>query len=502
MKQVSLFRSLVSHWVGIVLGVAIGFLLSPYVVHSLGNDLYGVWTLIVSITAQLVVLDLGIRNAVVRYMAMYRAKREIDRASELLSNAALLQGGLGVIGLLILFSISCFWADWFEIPTQYIAAAQIAFLLMSVDAALELVCGVFFAGLAASERYDLLNGVSVARQLLNALLVVVALESGFGVVGVAVVALGTRCFQRFVSAWLAFRENPGLKLKFQLANQSVARKIGSYGLLAAVSVAAIRIIYQIDVVVVGATLGAAAVTVYAIPVILIEQFRMLSQSTATVLTPRLSGLSISDDREMIRLLLLKWAGLGQITALAIGIPLMVTGGDFIVLWMGASFASCKPILQALTFPFFFVLPALGFSSLLYAIDRHGLYARIAVAEAIVNLPLSFALVGYLGLPGVALGTLIPAVLFRGVVLPATSVCHAGIALLEYVNAGFIRFLPLALIHTVLLIVLREWIGAESWLAFIVNNAIGLVVFSFLTYRFWLDDSDRAYIWRRLGSGKH
>jgi O-antigen/teichoic acid export membrane protein len=190
--------------------------------------------------------------------------------------------------------------------------------------------------------------------------------------------------------------------------------------------------------------------------------------------------------------------MGQLMALAIGLPLLITGGDFILLWMGGEFSSCEILLQILTIPFFFVLPALGFSSFLYAIDKHGLYAKITVTEAIVNLALSLLLVSLLGLPGVALGTLLPGILFRGILLPLKATALADMTIMEYLQAGYLRFLGLAAIHAGILLVLKLVIGAQSWGAFVLNNAIGLTLFCLLTYTFWLESEDKAYIRRRLG----
>jgi O-antigen/teichoic acid export membrane protein len=247
-------------------------------------------------------------------------------------------------------------------------------------------------------------------------------------------------------------------------------------------------------------LDATAVTIYAIPVILIEQFRVLAQSTQAVLTPRLSSLSVDDDAEMMRTLLLKWAGLGQILALALGLPLLVTGGDFVQLWMGAEFVDCGSVLLILTIPFFAVLPAQGFISLLFAIDRHALYARLSVVEAVTNLVLSIVLAWMYGIVGVALGTLIPGVVFRGILLPLLSIRFVGISPAEYFRDAGGRFLFLAALHGGVLLSLRATIGASSWGSFVLNNGLGVIIFVAVTYRFWIGEDDRAYIRRRLGMG--
>ena len=54
-----LLRNIASNWAGYVVQVAVGFFLTPFVVHSLGETQYGVWTLVVGVTGYYGLLDLG-----------------------------------------------------------------------------------------------------------------------------------------------------------------------------------------------------------------------------------------------------------------------------------------------------------------------------------------------------------------------------------------------------------------------------------------------------------
>ena len=55
-------------------------LLTPLIIRTLGQAEYGVYRLAVSITGYLLLLDLGIGNSVIRYIAKYRATN--DHVSE------------------------------------------------------------------------------------------------------------------------------------------------------------------------------------------------------------------------------------------------------------------------------------------------------------------------------------------------------------------------------------------------------------------------------------
>jgi O-antigen/teichoic acid export membrane protein len=493
----SLLRSLLSNWFGLVLAIAIGLLLPPFVVHSLGAEDYGLWTLIISITSQLMVLDLGVRNSLVKYIPELRMRRSTQGLSELVSSAAFLLGIAAVVGLLILVSISPFLGRWFGLDPRSVELLRLVFLISALDASFDLAFGVFDGALAGSERYDVMNAINASRLVVNAVLLVVVLKAGYGLIGMAISIFGVRLLHRLASCRYGLRVNPGVQLRARAVSRATLRTISSYGLWAALAVASMRLIYQSDALVVGFFLGTVAVTVYAIPVILVEQLRMFAQTASTILTPRFSSLDAAGERDTIRLLLLKWARYGEILAIAIGAPLLITGGDFIRLWMGSEFEDSIPILALLTIPLFFTTPAVAFGNYLHAINRHRVYARLLLAEAACNLVLSVILVQRLGIVGVAIGTLIPSILFRAILVPWRVARIASLRISEYVHHAFVSCVPLALLHLALLGALKYGIGAHTWPRFAINNAIGLLVFGSLVFVFYLGRDDREYIARRL-----
>ena len=77
----SLPASVLANWTGYAVGLIVNFFLSPLVVGHLGPSAYGVWVLLVTLTAYLGFLDLGIRSSVTRYVA--RAESRGDRATSI-----------------------------------------------------------------------------------------------------------------------------------------------------------------------------------------------------------------------------------------------------------------------------------------------------------------------------------------------------------------------------------------------------------------------------------
>ena len=73
--------NVLTNWAAIFLGMAITFVLSPFVVHQLGDTRYGLWAVVGSLVGYLGLLDLGIRVGVTRFVARHEAHGDKDAAT-------------------------------------------------------------------------------------------------------------------------------------------------------------------------------------------------------------------------------------------------------------------------------------------------------------------------------------------------------------------------------------------------------------------------------------
>src|SRR5437870_3526113 len=69
-------RNVIWNWSGMIIRMGVGFLIAPFLVRQLGQDGYGLWLLVASLTGYFSLLDLGVRGSVGRNIAFHRAKRD------------------------------------------------------------------------------------------------------------------------------------------------------------------------------------------------------------------------------------------------------------------------------------------------------------------------------------------------------------------------------------------------------------------------------------------
>ena len=74
-----MLRNIASNWVGYGINMAVSFLLSPLLVHRLGDVAYGIWAIAVQLGAYMGVLDFGVRVAVTRFLTQFHERGELER---------------------------------------------------------------------------------------------------------------------------------------------------------------------------------------------------------------------------------------------------------------------------------------------------------------------------------------------------------------------------------------------------------------------------------------
>jgi len=213
-------RNVLSNWGAYVIAMGINFFLSPYVVRHLGNAGYGVWTLILSLTGYLGLLDLGVRGAVTRYVAKFHTEGDHDKATEIASSAIVIFGVAGLIAILISLVFSSFVIGHMHVPPQYLPAARIVLLLTGVNIAVSLVNGVFGGILVGLQRFDLTNGIEICINALRAVSIVLALHFGSGIVMLAVIQLGFTISRWAANIVLVRRLYPALRIQPTVADRN------------------------------------------------------------------------------------------------------------------------------------------------------------------------------------------------------------------------------------------------------------------------------------------
>jgi O-antigen/teichoic acid export membrane protein len=409
LKKAGVVRNVLSNWGAYVLAMAVNFFVSPYVVHHLGDTGYGVWTVILSLTGYLGLLDLGVRGAVTRYVAKFHAQDDHDRASNLASSAIVIFATAGLIALLVSAIFAAVVVDRMRIPAAYLESARIVLLLTGLSIAISLVNGVYGGILVGLQRFDVTNSIEISLNLLRAGAIIAALHAGYGIVTLAFVQLGFTALRWASNVFLARHYYPQLKIRLSQASKTGMKLIFSFSVFSFLLHVSGSLIYATDNIVIGAFLPVSAVTFYVIAGNLTEYTRTLVSGISQTMTPLASSIEARQDQKQLQRMVLFSSRTGSMVVLPIALTFMLRGSNFIGLWMGPQYAELSgKVLWVLSLALLFWAANSVAAGTMLGLSKHKPLVPALLLEGLLNLCLSILWVrGTLGILGVAWGTVIP-----------------------------------------------------------------------------------------------
>jgi O-antigen/teichoic acid export membrane protein len=411
-------RSILSNWLATVATLAVGFFLSPFVVHRLGNVAYGVWVLAISSVSYLSLLDLGMRGSVLRFVSKGHATQDHEGASEALSAALWVRLQISALVLLLSCGLALAFPIIFRVSPALVRDAREAVLVIGVTTAVNMSVGVLGGVLSALNRYDLQCYVTLTQLSIRVVGVVAVLRAGQGIVAIAFCELAAALVGNLLLIYISRRLYVQLTVRLKKPRREVLRKIWSYSVFAFLLTIAGQLIYQTDNLVVGAFVSATAVTFYSIGNSLCRYAQQLITAMTMTFTPAASSYESAGDTSSLRALYLNGTRVAMVLSLPILITFMIRGKAFIGVWMGHQYSEVSgTVLAILAAALIFSLANAPATSIAWGVEKHKTVALWAIPEAIVNLSLSIVLARKIGIYGVAIGTLAPSLIVNLILWP-------------------------------------------------------------------------------------
>jgi O-antigen/teichoic acid export membrane protein len=494
-------RNVASNWVGYLTNLLIGFLLAPVLVHNLGNVGYGVWALSLQIGAFISVLDFGIRIALMRYIAHHHAKQERDKLDQAFSAGLVMLLPLGTLIALVGTVIGWFLPNLFPVPPGMLHEARWTVFFVGLSIAVTCPGSLFSGALAAISRYDLTNARTSITLIARALLIWFFLRQGYGLISVAVIFFLSNLVGYFIDFLVAWRVYHGFHLVFRREvireTASVLLKFSGFAFLLSIST---RLLFWSDNVVVGAILGPAAVTYYAIGGNLIDNSRGILTTLTSILIPMATSMDARGERAALQRLLVRATRSIFLVMYPLVVGFIVLGYPFIRLWMGAEYAPISSrVLILLAVPLLFAPIQSVCGQVLYATNRHQFNSYIAIAHALVNLGISIYLAKRIGLLGVAWGTLLPALVVSAIILPWYTLRTLNISLSGFYWSAVLRTVLFTVPYVVVLVALRIYVDPHSWAVFFACVLAGASSYAILVWLLVIDDEEKFRIRNKLMS---
>jgi O-antigen/teichoic acid export membrane protein len=489
-EKIHIIKNVGSSWFSLAFNIVVGVFLSPFILHRLGDAAYGIWVLIFSVTGYYGLFDLGIRSSVVRYVSRFSAIKDDDSLSKLINTSLLTYTVIGLVTLGVTLAGMSSVTSWFRIPPEFRETSRVLFLMVGASVALGFPLGVFSGILEGLQRFYFLNLTNVVSTLFRAVLIVLALNRGYGLLMVAAITIVLPILISLLRAAIVLRILPR-RYGFRYVDRASLREIAGYSSTTFLIMISFKLRFKTDELVIGTLLSSAAITYFSIGDRLLDYASEVVSSLAQIFVPMSSQSDAVGDLPRLQKIFIAGNRACALIIFPISAILALLGKSVITVWVGAQYVPVSyPVMLVLLFPMTASLAQSASSRILFGMAKHRTLSLIVFLEAIANLVLSILLIRPLGLVGDALGTAIPLTCTALVFYPRHMCRLLGMQVGNFASQTFLLPLTLCAPLVATLIAMRYWFFPRGYLQLALQLVIAAAVYgagvlwAFRTKRLW------------------
>lgn len=481
-------------FVTIIVEIFSALFLTPLIIRSFGQEEYGVYTLVLSVTSYLALLDLGVGNSVVRFMSKYRANKQYDEQRKFLGITTVYYVVIAIIVVVLGIVLNVLFPQIFAkgLNHEEIVLGQRLLSITSLSVALTIGTAGYFYTVVAHENFYVSKGVAVIAAVVRVIISMIALMLGVGSIGIALINTITTLVSRSVIVlFVTFKIKliPTLKK----VDFSQIKEIVSYSVIILLQMIATQINNMADQILIGTLTAASSVflAVYGVGSQINHYFQTFGAAVNGVLMPGVVRMVEKDaspkelQKEMVRIGRLNFAFVGLIWTV-----FLVFGKQFVELWSGRENLDAYVIALLLMFPMIFVLTQGIGSQILWAKNKHKIQAILKFIIVLLNVVLTVALVVWDPLLGATIGTFISLMVGDVLVMQIVFKKELGIKLIPYYSELFRGILP-SLTLSAIVGGLFRLLSLNGWLGFTINCFVMALVYTICILLFGFNKTEKT-----------
>ncbi|MCJ7580980.1 MAG: oligosaccharide flippase family protein [Candidatus Aminicenantes bacterium] len=394
--------------IGYFWALIVSILLTAFIIHKLGIELFGIWILLEVMISFLSLLDFtGIGGAFVKYISEYHAKKDYENCSRVINLGWAYYTFFWIIVACFVLIFKKNILSLFDFPANSTSSLSFVFMGILLISFIRGSFAVFRSVLLGLQRMDITNSISILTSLVNAVGIIIFLNLGFELKGLVISGLITAFLTSVLQTIFAFRILPQMKFRPFSFDKIIFKKTFAYGVNIRIASIAELINTQIDKILLGLFLNTSFVGFYELGAKIAKIARSFPEQLLPAILPASSELSALDDKDNLQKLYFR--GSKSICLLAFPIVFfIISNASFIlVFWLGnTDFQQSALALQILSIGYTFVLLVSMGRLIARGMGIPKYEMRSSVLMAVLNIILSVVLIIKLGFIGALLGTTI------------------------------------------------------------------------------------------------
>ena len=489
-KQITL-GALLSYG-AIAFNIISGLLYTPWMIKSIGDDQYALYTLALSVI-NIFLLDFGIGSAVTKFLSNYYARHEYDQANMFMGIVYkvffIISAVIAVCLTVFYFFIDSLYA---KLTVEELLVFKRLFIIVAAYSVFSFPFTTFNGSLMANERFIELKTCNLGQKILSVILIIFFLLLNLGVYALVLVhAISNAVF--ILIKYYFIKRRTKQKAQMKAWDKNTAKSLFGYSVWMTVMTIAHRCIFNIMPTVIAAIVGSAEVTVFSLAATLEGYVFTFADAINGMFMPKISRILNSKNAENNLTVLMSKVGRFHVITLGLlFIGFLCIGKDFVNVWMGSKYSLVYVCALLLIFPSILYVPQQVAKTALLAKNIVKEQAFIYIAMAVVNLALSLVLLNLFGVVGAAISVCV-SYLIRTIGMNILYKMKLNIKLSSYFRYAYCKWLIAAVVTMIAGFAVERFIPINGWLGLVIKALIIGVVYGVMLIILFLDKKSFSYI---------
>lgn len=452
---------------------------TPFLISSLGQSEYGVYSLMGALVGSLAVLDRNFSNAVTKHIIIHRTDNRQNKEIDFISKYLVINGTIALICLATGFLLFPFLSLMFGIglTSEELVTAKTIYIISLISVSISFVSSPFYSYVRGYEKYKCINAITFIRLILKVGLLSILFLLGFkAITVVAIDALLNLCTGMFFLIFSLKKLNIKIKLvKFDiqflkhLTSHSLSMFLGSI----------VNLFYwRIGLLILGSSLGSVAVAVYSIGILLVNYYQYFSEGIYNKVFPTIEKMVITESsgEELTKYC----SKIGRLQFFLLGgilLGFLLFGKEFIILWLGFDYEASYWISLVLL--------------VLRVKRRERLRTTLQLSTLILGVILGLILNSFYGIIGMAVGIAIAVIVLNWIIINFLYVKVFNFNFFLFLKQ-LVKIIPSMCVSLLLSLPLYFW-SFQSWGTFLCKCILFLMIYVSFFWIMGANHSEKVFL---------
>lgn len=379
---------------------------TPILLRFLGQNEYGLYSLIASTISYLTMLDLGFGNAIIVYTSKYHAEKKYEEEKKLhgmfLVIFCIISFIAFIIGIILYLNVQNLFA--FSMTSYEINKAKILMIILILNLVITFPLNIYSSIISAYEKFVFQKIISLISKVLEPLIMIPILLLGGKSISLVFVLSLINIFV-LLSNYFYCKNKLNIKIKFLGFDLKIFKEIFSYSFFIFLGIIVDLVNFGLDNFILGSISGTIEVSIYSVASQFDTLLMSLSACCCTLLLPKFSKMVTQNKSDKdLNTEFMKFGRFQFYIMFLFLTGFIIFGHNFIIVWAGANYSESYYITIVLISVLTFVLIENIGVYIMQAKNLHKTKSLISLGGAFFNLIISIPLTKKWGAFGAALGT--------------------------------------------------------------------------------------------------